>query len=113
MYTKTQVKVKWPRLQLALLTIFLDAPSGDELPLNFLQQKVYSKSHKRKPSNARQSVAVLIRKTSEKLGYIGAEIERTTGLGQGQQAHYRLVGNIRSVRKSTADSKKVNPHGIR
>lgn len=111
MNIKTQVKVKWPRLQMALLTIFLDAPSGKEIPLNFLQQKVYTKSHKPRPIRSRQSVAALIRNTSEKLGYIGAEIERTTGLGQGQVAHYRLVGNIKSVRKSMTDSKKVNPHG--
>lgn len=111
MNRKTQVVVKWPRLQMALITLFLGVRTGEEIPLDFLQQKVYSNAKKRRPSRSRQSVAALVRNTSEKLGYIGAEIERTTGIGQGQVACYRLVGNVRAVRKSIADSKKVKSNG--
>lgn len=87
-------------LQLSLLSIFLALPRGAEVPLSLLQQKVYRTALKRKPMRSRQSTAALIRNTSDKISYIGAVLERTTGLGSGQHARYRLVGDVAALKKS-------------
>jgi hypothetical protein len=94
------MSIRYTSLQLSLLSIFLELRKGAEIPLSLLQQKVYRTALKKKPMRSRQSTAALIRGTSEKIAYVGAEIERTTGLGHGQHARYRLVGDVSALKKS-------------
>lgn len=93
-------KIRYSALQLSLLSILLK--SKKELTLEELEKQVYKNCGKRRPSNSRQSLAALIRSTSNKVGYIKAEIKRTTPLGRGNVAAY-ILDDTQGHVKTTVD----------
>lgn len=91
--------IKYTELEIALLILFF-AKEDHQLSLSELEKTLYQKCKKKKPKTARQSIAALVRSTSQKLLRIRAMIERTTPQGRGNEAVYKMKGQIDVVRQT-------------
>lgn len=98
---KSKIELRLSSLQVALLTILLQA-GEQRVTLGNLAKQVYHRAGKTKPENARHSVAALIRGTATKVKNLSAQITRHTPRGRGNLAEYSLGGNLANVQACVA-----------